>query len=101
MDINNEIGVTFSAIPSNNYVSILRNKGFEVHVFERIEMRTGKTEERRIVAIKFPYPTENGEIIYDAYDSKLEERGLFAMRTLSERDIKVLQDNPTFHYQGP
>ncbi|MDR2628714.1 MAG: hypothetical protein LBC30_01850 [Puniceicoccales bacterium] len=89
--------VDISFIPNDNYVKMLRNNGFEVHVFQRGE----KQGERRIVAIKFPYTEGGDEVIYDTYDSKLEDNGLFPLVTLKQRDVEALQNDPTFTYEGP
>jgi hypothetical protein len=61
----------------------LREKDYEVHVFEK--------PGRRIVAIKFPY-LDHGKTLYDAYDSELEKMGLFCMRTLTPRDVEALKE---------
>ncbi|MDR0742635.1 MAG: hypothetical protein LBE98_04200 [Puniceicoccales bacterium] len=76
-----------SAIPNDEYVDVLRAKGFEVCVFQNAS--------RRMVAIKFPY-SEDSEDIWDVYDSELEDHGSFPIKTLLQRDVEVLQNDPTF-----
>ncbi|MDR1457234.1 MAG: hypothetical protein LBI47_00040 [Puniceicoccales bacterium] len=106
MDINTRIKVTLSAIsaiPDNSRVAMLREEGLEVHVFQRIETRWQDMEARRMVArrmvaIKFPY-AQDGEYIYDTYDSALEDEGLFPLKTLTEREVKALQDDPAFTHE--
>ncbi|MDR0693528.1 MAG: hypothetical protein LBF49_03095 [Puniceicoccales bacterium] len=108
MDINTTTSVPFSVIPDDNYVKNLRKEGYEVHVFRGKEKGMNfvegkmveKTVERRMVAIKFPY-AEDGEYVYDTYDSALENKGLFPIRTLIERDVEALRNDPTFTHEGP
>ncbi|MDR1457235.1 MAG: hypothetical protein LBI47_00045 [Puniceicoccales bacterium] len=100
MDVNTEINVMPSAIPNDNHVSMLRNSGYEVHVFQRLEGGRQDMIKRRMVAIKLPY-AENGKYEYDTYDSALEDEGLFPMKTLTEREVKDLQNDQTFTHEGP
>jgi hypothetical protein len=76
-----------SAIPNDQYVATLRAKGLEVCVFQNAN--------RHMVAISFPY-SEDNEVIWDVYDSELENRGSFPMKTLLQRDVEVLKNDPTF-----
>ncbi|MDR1528512.1 MAG: hypothetical protein LBS22_02930 [Puniceicoccales bacterium] len=80
-----------SAIPNDQYVGVLRDKGFEVYVFQK--------KGRRMVAIKFPYG--EGEAIYDTYDSELEDHGSFPLKTLTQRNVEAFKNDPTFTWEGP
>ncbi|MDR2777019.1 MAG: hypothetical protein LBB17_03200 [Puniceicoccales bacterium] len=85
MDIKVANAPGFSAIPNDQYVDMLRAKGFEVYVFQNAK--------KRMVAIKFPY---GKDIIYDVYDSELEDYGLFPLKELNQRQVEALQNDPTF-----
>ncbi|MDR0693527.1 MAG: hypothetical protein LBF49_03090 [Puniceicoccales bacterium] len=112
MDTNTT--VTFSTIPNDKRVSEFRDAGCEVYVFKRKEKGMNfvegkmveKTVERRIVAVKYPYV--EGEDVYDplydtydVYDSALEGKKFVPVRTMDERQVKALQNDPTFTHEGP
>ncbi|MDR0693526.1 MAG: hypothetical protein LBF49_03085 [Puniceicoccales bacterium] len=104
MDTNTS--VAFSTIPDDNYVKNLRDKGFDVHVFQRTETRVERMgsmgvereKKRRIVAIKFPY-TQGP---YYTYDNGSEYHGMKLFpKILTEREVEALRNDPTFTHEGP
>jgi hypothetical protein len=67
-----------SAIPNDQYVSFLIEKGYETQVFQN--------SNRGVVVIKFPFE----EDIYDVCDSALEKNGIFPLTSMTQREVEVL-----------
>ncbi|MDR0693525.1 MAG: hypothetical protein LBF49_03080 [Puniceicoccales bacterium] len=95
MDMNTS--VIASAIPNDDHVKNLRSDGFEVDVFRGTEKKGEKMAERRIVVIRSLY----GFPSYYAYDSVLEDYGLCPIKTLTEREVKDLRNDPSLIHKRP